>query len=300
MHILITDGIARSAASQLRALGHDLTEQFYAPEDLGNALTQFDCVIVRSATKVRKEHLDIASGGRLKLIIRGGVGLDNIDVAYAESLGIIVRNTPGASSASVAELALGHMFACSRFLSIAGKTMRHGQWEKKAYGKGIEISGKTLGIIGYGRIGSCLGEKAQALGMKILAYANHPKPELESDTLHYVDLDTLFAQSDFISLHCPAKADGPIINRESISKMKDGVVIINTSRGANLDEDALLEALNSEKVRSAGLDVFAEEPTHNLELLQHPMVSCSPHIGAATKEAQTRIGAEIVHIIATF
>jgi D-3-phosphoglycerate dehydrogenase len=226
--------------------------------------------------------------------------MDNIDVAYAREHGIEVRNTPAASSRSVAELALGHMLSCARFLSVAGNTMRNGLWEKKAYGKGIELGGKTLGIIGYGRIGQCLGQMASAIGMTVLAYGAHHEPGTAAkDGTPYVSMEELLQSADFISVHAPA-ADGPIINAETIAKMKDGGVIINTSRGANLDEAALLEALNSGKVRAAGLDVFAAEPTANTELLNHPHVSCTPHIGAATGEAQARIGQEIVSIIAGF
>ena len=256
--------------------------------------------MVRSATKVRAQHIDQAKEGRLKLIIRGGVGVDNIDVKYAEDNGITVRNTPRASSNSVAELAIAHMLSCARFVSVAGHTMREGKWEKKAYGKGIEIGGKTLGVIGYGRIGQALGRMAQALGMQVLAYDIFKVDGLECDTMHYVEMDELLAKSDFISLHTPSIDGKPFINAETIAKMKDGVVFINTSRGNNVDEDALLEALNSGKIRAAGLDVYAKEPPTNEALINHPAVSCTPHIGAATVEAQKRIGAEIVDIIEGF
>lgn len=300
MRILVTDGMDKSAVAKLTEQGHEIVEQFYDPEELGKALREFDAVVVRSKTKVRAKQIDDALGGRLKLIIRGGVGVDNIDVTYAESKGIAVRNTPAASSQSVAELALGHMFSCARFISHAGYTMRNDQWQKKTYGKGFEVSGKTLGIIGYGRIGSCLGRMARALGMTVIAYgANHEPGTAARDGAPYVSMDELLSRSDFISLHAPA-ADGPIVNADTISRMKDGVVIINTSRGANLDEDALLSALDSGKVRAAGLDVFCEEPSHNHALYSHPHVSCTPHIGAQTAEAQKRIGAEIVEIINGF
>ena len=300
MRILVTDGMDKSAAAQLSEQGHEIVEQFYSPEELGKALRDYDAVVVRSKTKVRANHIDEAKGGKLKLIIRGGVGVDNIDVAYAESRGIAVRNTPAASSQSVAELALGHMFSCARFISHAGYTMRNDQWEKKAYGKGFEVGGKTLGIIGYGRIGSCLGRMAAALGMTVIAYgANHAPGSGARDGVPYVSMDELLSRSDFISVHAPA-AGSPIINADTIARMKDGVVIINTSRGANLDEDALLAALNSGKVRAAGLDVYREEPSLNHALYSHPHVSCTPHIGAQTAEAQKRIGAEIVEIIRSF
>ena len=299
--ILVTDGMDKGALASLRSAGFEVVEQFYAPEELGAALREVDCVVVRSATKVRQNHMDEAlTTGRLKLIIRGGVGVDNIDVAYAEAHGIAVRNTPNASSHSVAELAVAHMFSCARFISVAGATMREGKWEKKAYGKGIELRGKTLGIVGYGRIGACLGDIAQALGMKVLAYRRHPQPELESPTLRFTTLDELLASSDFVSLHTPAIPGKPLMDRENIAKMKDGAVLINTSRGANVDEEALLEALNTCKLRAAGLDVWAQEPTKNEALYNHPRVSCTPHIGAATAEAQARVGSEVVGIIRDF
>ena len=271
MRILVTDGMDKTAMAQLREQGHEVVEQFYEPDQLGEALRGFDVAVVRSKTKVRKEHIDAAKGGQLKLIIRGGVGVDNIDVDYAKANGIDVKNTPRASSQSVAELAMGHMFACARYLSIAGHTMREGKWEKKAYGKGIELQGKTLGIVGFGRIGQHLGVMAKAIGMKVIAFDIYQIPVIsEQLDIPYVEMDEL----------------------------KDGVVIVNTSRGSNVDEDALLAALESGKVRAAGLDVYADEPASNVALYSHPTVSCTPHIGAATVEAQKRIGQEIVEIIA--
>ena len=250
----------------------------------------FDAVVVRSKTKVRANHIDEAKGGKLKLIIRGGVGVDNIDVKYAEENGITVKNTPRASSESVAELAMAHMFACARYISIAGHTMREDKWEKKAYGKGIELKGKTLGIVGFGRIGQHLGVMAKAIGMDVIAFDIFHIPGIEEQLgIPYVEMDELLAKADFISVHAPAVDGGALINADRISKMKDGVVIINTSRGTNVDEDALLAALESGKVRSAGLDVYAEEPAKNHALYCHPMVSCTPHIGAATVEATPRI-----------
>ncbi len=299
MRILITDGMDKSAIAELKALGHEVVEQFYTPEELGEALRSFDAVVIRSATKIRKAQLEIAKDSRLKLIIRGGVGVDNIDVADAEAMGIAVRNTPNASSNAVAELAIGLMFSCARYISIAGHTMRQNKWEKKAYGKGFELCGKTLGVIGYGRIGKRIGDIAQAIGMKVVAYQRHPKPEYECETMHFVTLDELFTKSDIIALSTPALGKA-IIDAESIEKMKNGVVIINTSRGANVDEDALLTALESGKVRAAGLDVWAQEPTKNEALYAHPAVSCTPHIGASTAEAQKRIGSEIVAIVEGF
>ena len=298
MRILVTDGMDKTAMAELKAQGHEVVEQFYESEELGKALRDFDVVVVRSKTKVRAPHIDEAKGSSLKLIIRGGVGVDNIDVKYAEENGIMVRNTPNASSQSVAECALAHMFACARFISIAGAAMRNDIWDKKAYSKGIELQGKALGIIGFGRIGAHLGVMAKAIGMNVVATRSSRTSGTDEATgIPYVTLDELLEKSDFISLHAPALPGGPLVNADTIAKMKDGVCIINTSRGGNVDEKALLEALNSGKVRAAGLDVWAEEPSKNHDLYSHPMVSCTPHIGAQTVEAQKRIGAEIVDII---
>ena len=301
MRILVTDGMDQSAVAALRADGHEVVEQFFPPEELGAALREFDVAVVRSKTKVRKNHIDEALGGKLKLIIRGGVGVDNIDVEYAEEKGIQVKNTPKASSRSVAELTMAHIFSCARFISAAGHTMREGKWEKKAYGKGIELAGKTIGIVGFGRIGLQVGIVAKALGMHILAYARTPKPELEEAMgIRYASLEEVVTHSDFVTIHTPHLEGLPLISREMIAKMKDGVVVINTSRGGNVDEEALLEGLNSGKIFAAGLDVYAEEPTKNHPLYTHPRVSCTPHIGGATVEAQQRIGTEVVEIIRKF
>ena len=300
MRILASDGMEKNAVAALRDQGHEVVEQFYAPEELAEQVKNFDVLVVRSATKVRTPIIDAAlETGRLKLIIRGGVGIDNIDHEYAESKGIKVMNTPRASSNAVAELAMAHMLSCARFVSIAGHTMREGKWEKKIY-NGIEVHGKTLGIVGYGRIGQSLGRMAIAMGMEVVAYDVFHVPGIENEHMHYVELDELFAVSDFISLHVPSLEGQPLVNAETIAKMKDGVIIVNTSRGTNIDEAALLEALNSGKVRAAGLDVWSSEPATDNPLLSHPHVSCTPHIRAATAEAQGRIGAEIVDIIGKF
>ena len=300
MRVLVTDGMDAAAMEQLRNDGYEVVEQFYEPDVLGAALKDFDAVIIRSATKIKKQQIDDAQGGKLKLIIRAGVGMDNIDIPYAEAAGIACKNTPRASSNAVAELAIGLLFACARNLSVAGHTMREEKWEKKAYSKGFELSGKTLGVIGYGRIGRLIGEKAQALGMNVLSTVHRNKPEgCESETMHFVSMDELLAKSDVLALSAPG-GDGPLVTAESLAKMKDGVVIINTSRGANIDETALLDGLNSGKVKAAGLDVWLSEKEPNWALASHPAVACTPHIGAGTKEAQKRIGAELVDIIEHF
>ena len=295
--ILVTDGMDRGAIQTLKDMGHEVTEQFFEPEELKEQIKGFNVVIVRSATKVRKEIIDSAlQTGNLKLIIRGGVGVDNIDVNYAESQGIKVRNTPKASSSAVAELALGHMFSLARFIAIANVTMREGRWNKKQY-KGIELSGKTLGLIGFGRIGRELAKKAKALEMKVI-YNDILGPAKDCPEYSFVSLDELLANSDFISLHVPGNKDkSPVIGKPEFTKIKDGAYLINCARGSVVDERALLENLNSGKLAGAGIDVFPEEPTKNMELVNHERVSVTPHIGASTKEAQKRIGAEIISII---
>ena len=300
MRVLVTDGMDVGALEQLRADGFEMVEQFYEPDELGNALRDFDAVIIRSATKIKEPQIDAAKGSRLKLIVRAGVGVDNIAVKYAEEAGIAVKNTPRASSNAVAELALALLFSCARNISIAGHTMREQKWEKKAYSKGFELMGKTVGVIGYGRIGQMVGMKCQALGMNVLSYVHKHKLEnCECDTMRFVTKEEVLAQSDMIVL-CAPGGDKPLVDAESIAQMKDGVVIVNVSRGSNVDEAALLEALNSGKVRAAGLDVWLSEKNPNWELAAHPAVSCLPHIGAGTKEAQKRIGAELVDIIKSF
>ncbi|WP_312612060.1 NAD(P)-dependent oxidoreductase [Oscillibacter sp.] len=300
MRVLVTDGMDAGAIAQLRGDGFEVVEQFYEPDQLGAALREFDIVVIRSATKIKEPQIDAAKGSQLKLIIRAGVGVDNIAVKYAEAAGIKVMNTPRASSNAVAELAIALLFACARSLSVAGHTMREQKWEKKAYSKGFELQGKTMGVVGYGRIGRLIGEKAQALGMNVLSSVHRNKPEgCECETMHFVSMEELISQSDVIALSAPA-GDKPLVNAESIAQMKDGVVIINTSRGSNIDEAALLDALNSGKVKAAGLDVWMDEKNPNWELASHPAVACAPHIGAGTKEAQKRIGAELVDIIESF
>lgn len=300
IRILATDGMAAPAVKKLKELGYEVIEQFYEPEELKKAVQETDVMVVRSATKVRKDIIDAAAEtGKLKLVIRGGVGIDNIDKDYAESKGIKVTNTPAASSASVAELAIGHMFAMARNIGIANATMRNGEWNKKQY-EGIELSGKTLGLIGFGRIAREVAKRAAALGMNVI-YTKRSGLVVEEKIAKYVDMDTLLAESDFISLHIPMQMGlDPVIGKKEIAKMKDGVFLVNTARGGLIDEDVLVEALNSGKVSAAALDVYREEPTQNTKITSHPRISMTPHIGAATKEAQFRIGGEIVEIIEEF
>lgn len=297
VQILATDGLDKNAIKELEDLGHKVVEQYYQREELGQALENYDIVVIRSATKIDKDIIDKAlSFGRLKMIIRAGVGLDNIDVKYAIERGFEVRNTPNSSSASVAELALAHMFALSRFVGISNVEMRNGMWNKKAY-SGIELSGKTLGLIGFGRISIELAKKAQALGM-LIVYTNRSGPKEGYPHYKYMSLEDLLKVSDFISIHTPATEDGkPLISKKEIEQMKDGAYLINCARGGIIDEDDLVQALNTSKIAGAGIDVFSQEPTKNLDLVNHKKVSVTPHIGGSTKEAQERIGGEIVEII---
>ncbi|OPJ58390.1 D-2-hydroxyacid dehydrogenase [Clostridium oryzae] len=297
--VLASDGMDKSAVEKLKNAGFEVVEKFYEPEELGAALRDFDVLVVRSATKVRKPIIDEAAGSKLKLIIRAGVGVDNIDVTYATEKGIKVTNTPNSSSASVAELALAHMFALARFVNISNVAMREGKWDKKKY-KGIEISGKTLGLIGFGRISKELAKRAEALGMKILYFDIIGKAE-GFDQYEYCSMEDILKRSDFVSLHIPYnKEKGAVIGSKEIAIMKDGAYLINCARGGVVCEKALLEALNTGKLAGAGIDVFAEEPTKNEELVNHPKVSVTPHIGAQTAEAQVRIGEETVETILKF
>ncbi len=295
MKVLICDPIDEKAVARLREAGLSVTVKTGMGEaELVEELKKgYDAIVVRSATKVRKPAIDAAQG--LKLIIRAGVGLDNIDADYAEAKGIKVLNTPKASTDSVAELALAHMFALARALVRATETMREGKWEKKAF-HGIELQGKTLGVIGIGRIGQAVARRALCLGMRVLAYDKYVKePPLPG--VRMVSLEELLRESDFVTLHIPPDPAGPVIGAREIALMKDGAFLINCARGGVVDEKALLEALNSGKLGGAGLDVFEEEPPKNMELLRHPKVTLTPHIGAQTHEAQARIGDEIVEIL---
>ncbi|MBK9736180.1 MAG: D-2-hydroxyacid dehydrogenase [Saprospiraceae bacterium] len=304
MKILVNDGIEEIGKQLLEAAGFDVDMNKINQEDLSGRLNEYDAICVRSATKVRKDLIDACPN--LKAIGRGGVGLDNIDVDYALSKGIAVINTPAASSRSVGELAMAHMLSLSRFLYQSNRQMpseggtRFNEL-KKAYAKGSELEGKKLGVIGLGRIGQETARVGLGLGMDILPVdpyvsqvALHVGPTKLGfkTTLTSVSMDEMLANADYISLHIPSIGKA-ILGKEEFAKMKKGVIIVNCSRGGTIDEDALLEALNSGKVAAAGLDVFDNEPNPRKDLLTHPLISLTPHIGASTDEAQNKIGEEL-------
>jgi len=295
--ILANDGIDKNAELKLISLGYEIDTSHYDGKDLENKIKEIDCIIIRSATKIRKPLIDEAlKTNKLKLIIRAGVGIDNIDHVYSEEQGILVRNTPNASSDAVAELAIGHMFALARHIYISNVTMRKGQWNKKVY-SGIELSGKTLGLVGFGRIAQSVAKKAIGLGMKII-YTDLNGINDAFNNCKFVSTEQLLKESDFISLHIPFnKETGPYLGETEFNIMKDGMYIIQASRGGVVDESELLKALDSGKVKRAALDVFEEEPTKNERIYTHPAISLTPHIGASTIEAQARIGLETIEVI---
>jgi len=295
MRVLICDPVDEKALARLREAGVEVVVRAgMSPEELGGELAKgYEAIVVRSATKVRKPALDMAKG--LRLIVRAGVGLDNVDADHATAKGIEVLNTPKASSDSVAELALAHMFALARSIPQATQSIRDGKWDKKAF-VGIELSGKTLGVMGIGRIGQALARRALALGMKVVTHdkfvTKSPLPDVPM-----VSLPDLLKRSDFVSLHVPPDPAGPVIGAREIAQMKDGAYLVNCARGEIVDEAALLSALDSGKLAGAGLDVFAVEPPTNATLVRHPKVTLTPHIGAQTKEAQERIGDEVAELL---
>ena len=297
--VLTNDGLQQEAIDNLKLLGIEVSNYHYSKEELKNILKDFDVITIRSATKIDSDILDsLTNKSNLKLIIRAGVGVDNIDVTYANKLGIEVRNTPNASSDSVAELAIAHMFSVARFLADSNFTMRMGSWNKKEY-EGVELAGKTLGIIGMGRIGRALAKKASAIGMNVVYYTIEGK--YDDLTYKFESLEDLLSISDFISLHVPYdKKTGYLIGKREFELMKEGVYLINCARGKVVDEEALVEALDNGKVAGAGIDVFEQEPTLNKKLINHKRVSVTPHVGASTKEAQDRIASEVVNIIIDF
>ncbi len=311
MKVLANDGISKSGVVALENAGFEVITTKVAQEQVANYINENDIsvLLVRSATKAKQELIDACPG--LKIIGRGGVGMDNIAVDYARSKGIHVINTPASSSESVAELVFAHLFSGVRFLHDANRNMplegdSNFDGLKKAYANGIELRGKTLGIIGFGRIGQSVAKMALGLGMKVIAadkfldkasvkvdFYNGQFINIEIDTEPMTDL---FRHADFITLHVPAQ-DGYVIGAAEFAAMKDGVGIVNCARGGVLDEVALIAALNSNKVLFAGLDVFESEPSPEMTILMHPKISLTPHIGAATAEAQDRIGTELAEQI---
>lgn len=312
--ILANDGLHEDGILLLSEAGYQVSTDRVNQEELDSVLPDYDVILVRSATKVRKDLIDRCP--KLKIIGRGGVGLDNIDVAYAREKGIQVYNTPAASSKSVAELVFGHLLSLSRSLHLANREMpEKGQSRfkalKKSYSKGQELRGRTLGIIGFGRIGREVAKIGLGMGMHVLAvdpfiekstiqldFAGHPQLHLTVD-INTVTLERMLKQADYISLHIP-KLDQPVITEKEIGMMKDGVIIVNASRGGMIDEELLLDSLDSGKIGGVGLDVFDGEPVPNARLLNHPGISISPHIGASTSEAQANIGRELAEKIIQF
>ncbi len=296
MKILINDGLSHEGIDALRKANFEVFDLKIPQDELPAHIAEYDAIVVRSATKVNAAIID--AGKNLKVVVRGGVGVDNIDVKYAEGKGVKVFNTPTASSASVAELALAHIFALARFIPDANITMRAGLWEKKKYAKGIEVGGKTLGILGLGRIGRELAKRAVALGMKVIAF--DPYVVSVDIPVTLMSKEDLLANSHFISLHMPKDPAGYVIGEPEIAKMKDGAFIINCARGGVMDEKAVLIALNSGKLAGAGVDVFEQEPSDHIAFMSHPKVSVTPHIGANTEEAQERVGAEVAKVLIEF
>lgn len=298
--VLVTDGMNKNAIDRLRKFNIDVEHKFYDGMELGEKLKDKDIVVIRSKNVITKEIIDKAcEGNTLKLIIRSGVGLDNIDVKYANEKGIKVLNTPNASTRSVAELTIGQIITLSRFINIANVTMRDGQWNKKQY-VGTEIFGKTLGIIGLGRIGKTVANMAYNLGMNVIYYDILGKID-GYENYKFCTFEEVLKNADFITIHIPLeRGQGYLIGTKEFNMMKDRVYFINHARGGLVCERALIKALDSGKVEAAALDVYEKEPNVNLELVNHPMVSPTPHLGASTVEAQERIGREIVKIIYNF
>jgi D-3-phosphoglycerate dehydrogenase / 2-oxoglutarate reductase len=311
MKVLANDGISDSGIKALEKGGFEVITTKVAQEQVANYINanHIDVILVRSATKVRQDIIDNCPS--IKIIGRGGVGMDNIDVEYARSKGIHVINTPASSSESVAELVFAHLFTGVRFLHDSNRNMplegdSNFNGLKKAYADGIELRGKTIGIIGFGRIGQAVAKMALGLGMKVIAsdkYVGEAVIRVDFYNGQFINVDIktepmedLLKHSDFITLHVPAQ-DGYVIDKAEFSIMRDHVGIVNCARGGVINEVALVEALDNNKVLFAGLDVFENEPTPAVQLLMHPKISLTPHIGAATNEAQDRIGTELAEQI---
>jgi len=314
INILANDGISQAGIDALTEKGFKVITEKVAQEDLINALNtkKYEVLLVRSATTVRKDLID--SCPHLKLVGRGGVGMDNIDVEYAKEKGINVINTPAASSSSVAELVFAHLFGMVRFLFDSNRQMPMvGDTDfkslKKSYANGRELSGKTLGIIGFGRIGQEVAKRAIGLGMKVIAHDKFIEEanitldffngDKKSFTIETESLKEVLKNSDFITIHVPKIGNKSVIGAEEIGMMKTGAGIVNTSRGGVIDETALMFALDKEKLAYAGLDVFDNEPNPSIHICMHNAISLTPHIGAATLEAQDRIGTELADQISS-
>ena len=310
MKILANDGISDEAVSLLSDSGYQVDTNHIPQNELADKINTegYEILLVRSATKVSSDIIDKCPG--LRMIGRGGVGMDNIDVHYAKMKDIEVVNTPAASSESVAELVMGQMFAISRSLHDSASNMKTDDFNtlKKKYSKGTELRGKTLGIIGFGRIGRALANYAIGIGMHVVAvdledddveisvYLNHCESKVNVHV--YNDIENILPFCDYISVHIPPLENGDAaITKEHIDMMNDGVVIINAARGGVIDENELLNAVNSGKISAVALDVFDNEPNPNKEILSNPKIFCTPHIGAGTIEAQERIGTELANII---
>lgn len=312
MKVLANDGISKTGELALKEAGFEVLPNRVAQDHVINFINEnnVDILLVRSATKVRQEMIDACPS--LKIIGRGGIGMDNIDVDYAKSKGIKVINTPNASSKSVAELVFGHFFALARFLHESNRLMplegeTHFDAMKKSFSKAYELSGKTLGVIGFGSIGQEVVKMGIALGMKIKVLTKNPKTKVlildffDGQTLNFEitstnDMDAFLKDTDFISINTP-KTNEYIIDTPQFEKMKDGVYIVNTARGGVINEVALIDFIESEKVAGAALDVFENEPTPELPLLMNPALSLSPHVGGNTVDAQEKIGAELAEQI---
>ncbi len=313
MKVLANDGISQSGKKQLETAGFAVETDHVEQDKLIDYINENDVVAlcVRSATTVRKEVFDACPG--LKFVGRGGVGMDNIDVEYGREKGVTISNTPASSSQSVAELVMGQLFSLARFTYDANREMpQNGKDDfkklKKKYGKGIELRGKTLGVIGFGRIGRALASYALGCGMKVICadifdvdtrisfeIPGYGNVEVEVEK---VTFDTLVRSADVISIHVPKQTDGSsVIGKKELEAMKPGVILANAARGGVIDEEALIDALDSGHVSAAALDVFENEPTPDEKVLSHPKIALTPHIGAATVEAQDRIGEELADLI---
>jgi len=312
--ILANDGISQAGIDTLTAKGFNIVTEHVPQDDLINTIKteNYEVLLVRSTTTVRKELIDACP--HLKIVGRGGVGMDNIDVDYAREKGINVINTPAASSSSVAELVFAHLFGMVRFLFDSNRQMpiigdSDFKGLKKSYAKGKELAGKTLGIIGFGRIGQEVAKRAIGVGMNVMAHDKYIEEanitldffngDKKSFTIEIESLEKVLKNADFVTLHIPKTGDKPVIGAEQIGMMKKGAGIVNVARGGVIDETALMFALDKEKLAYAGLDVFDNEPNPSIHICMHNAISLTPHIGAATLEAQDRIGTELADQIAT-